>query len=428
MQWIDRQPEVRVKDSEYIRLLGYPPGWTLSDRAAELAEGARAWYAAHGNPWTVTRRVAGVEFLNGSIGIGSQQFRCAYLHDSFQQAQVRSVLVTAVSAGPELEAETQRLWREEKPDEYFFLEVFGSAVVEQLITEVGAQSCAWAERMQLAVLPHYSPGYQQWDIADQPDLLRLIEQATGAALPGELSVLSTGALRPKKSQLALFGLSRQLDLVRHLPDLVPCTRCSFSPCQYRRAPFVRHADSCSELPIQVNSTANANNVSPSPAPAQPVWTVNPKALARWADQRLSISFDPESTTQATFLLEGTTCSNLGKPLLFEYHVKLGASREGFPILEQKCVPSPSDTGLKSMCLYLTNEPAFTTALEEERPLLGQPLHHVLSWKRSTSGANCHCERASRDRMWGIVLETIYYDLVQRGTRLPQVSANTVGAL
>jgi hypothetical protein len=60
--------------------------------------------------------------------------------------------------GPEVEAEAQRLWREEKPDEYFFLEIFGSAVVEHLVTITGARLCAWAEGRHLAVLPHYSPG------------------------------------------------------------------------------------------------------------------------------------------------------------------------------------------------------------------------------------------------------------------------------
>ena len=61
------------------------------------------------------------------------------------QADAESAILVAVSAGGELEREAQQLWLEEKPDEYFFLEVYGSAVVEHLITMKGAELCAWAE-------------------------------------------------------------------------------------------------------------------------------------------------------------------------------------------------------------------------------------------------------------------------------------------
>ena len=39
---------------------------------------------------------------------------------------------------------------EEKPDEYFFLEIFGSAVVEHLVAGMGARLCGWAEARALA--------------------------------------------------------------------------------------------------------------------------------------------------------------------------------------------------------------------------------------------------------------------------------------
>ena len=35
----------------------------------------------------------------------------------------------------------------------------------------GARLCAWADAERVAVLPHYSPGYPDWDIDEQPRLL-----------------------------------------------------------------------------------------------------------------------------------------------------------------------------------------------------------------------------------------------------------------
>ena len=56
----------------------------------------------------------------------------------------------------------------------------------------------------MAVLPHYSPGYPEWDIAEQPRLLAA-DQPPRRALPVPLEVLDSGMLRPKKSLLAVFG-------------------------------------------------------------------------------------------------------------------------------------------------------------------------------------------------------------------------------
>src|SRR3990170_1769024 len=110
-------------------------------------------------------------------------------------AEAESAILVAVSAGPELERQSQKLWAEEKPDEYFFLEVYGSAVVEHLITMKGAELCAWADARGEAILPHYSPGYPEWDIAEQPRLLNLICRGGRQRLPGDLESLESGMLR-----------------------------------------------------------------------------------------------------------------------------------------------------------------------------------------------------------------------------------------
>jgi len=63
----DRSPAIEVQPTEYGRLLGYPPGWTLDGRAQELAAWAREWYARHGRPWTYARGVDDVRIDAGAI-------------------------------------------------------------------------------------------------------------------------------------------------------------------------------------------------------------------------------------------------------------------------------------------------------------------------------------------------------------------------
>ena len=103
----------------------------------------------------------------------------------------------------------------------------------------GARLCAWAESRQMAVLPHYSPGYPEWAIDEQPRLLELINRSRQPMPPVPVEVLESGMLRPKKSLLAVFGVTRHVERVQRLTDLVPCENCSFLPCQYRRSPYRR---------------------------------------------------------------------------------------------------------------------------------------------------------------------------------------------
>jgi hypothetical protein len=232
MEWSDAHPEVAVQDAEYQRLLGYPRGHVLDGRARELADWARQWYAGNGRPWVYAREAQSAQTDGASVEIEGVRFPSGVLRRRFEKAAVGSAVLAAVSAGPEIEHETQRLWLEDRPDEYYFLEVLGSAVVEQLIAITGERLCAWAELGEMAVLPHYSPGYPGWDIAEQSRLLGLLNAAGGLSF--KLEALESGALRPKKSLLAVFGLTRHTEGVRRLTEMVACGNCSLGACQLRR--------------------------------------------------------------------------------------------------------------------------------------------------------------------------------------------------
>jgi hypothetical protein len=400
----DTSPDVEVQAAEYIRLLGYPRGWTLEGRAEELGDWAREWYAQHGRPWTYARGVEGVRIDGDTVVVGGARFNSGRLKTTFAEAGADRAFLVAVSAGPELEEEAQARWRDGKPDEYFFLEVFGSAVVEHLVTTTGARLCAWADGERSAVLPHYSPGYPEWTIEEQPMLLDLLRAPRPAAVP--LDVFDTGMLRPKKSLLAVFGVTRHVERVRPLTELSPCESCSFAPCQYRRAPYRRVRRSApSEVPAA--GDAGANPLSPDAT-----YPVSVKALRRWSEERLTIEHRDDGSAAAVFRYDGTTCTNMGRPLQFNYHVTLGRREDGYPILEQSCAPAPGDVGYTAMCEYIRDREPLMAAIAAERPLHGRPLDDAVRWARPAGPAGCYCEADSRQHKWGLVLETIHYALTR----------------
>jgi hypothetical protein len=313
------------------------------------------------------------------------------------------VILVAVGAGIEAEEESRRRWHEEKPDEYFFLEMYASAVVEHLTTAAGARLCDWAERNGMAVLPHYSPGYPDWDVAEQPRLLELMKRTRNEHFPSPVEAFDSGMLQPKKTQLAVFGLTRHTERLQPLTRLVPCESCSFGPCQYRRAPYRR-----APRPTGEEVPSRVAILDPDAH-----YSVHRKALQRWADERLVLHDHPDGSLDAVFHYDGTTCNNMGRPIAFDYTVRLGPRAEGYPIREQRCAPSEGDTGHEYMCRYIEDPTALMSAIDTEKPLRGEPLNAVLSWRRAVNAAGCFCEAASREHKWGLVLETIHYALAQK---------------
>jgi len=403
LEHLDDRPVVNVSEAEYRRLLGYPAHHTTGARADELAGWTRGWYATHGRPWVYLREVE-LQVAREALVIDGMGFQSSRLHAHLREAGAERAMLVAVSAGQACEAHASQLWQEAKPDEYFFLEMFGSAVVEHLMATLSARICEIADHDHLMAVAHYSPGYTGWDIADQNRLHALISRGQTRPFPESLEVLSSGMLRPKKSLLAVVGLAPRNGLTPVSPQLVPCETCSFAPCQYRRMPY-RHA---------AVRPAGAPDTRPPVAAngREPTYSVNVRALRKWAKERVRLVPGERGTVEACFRFDGTTCSDQGRPLAFDYAVTLSGPADGYTILDSSCRPAAGDTGHTFMCAYLSDSDGLMRSLDREKPLLGRPLGEVLRWSRSPAAAGCHCNSDSRAHNWGLALEAIHFALVQ----------------
>lgn len=409
----DNRPDFGVQETEYKRLLGFPSQHSMEGRTSELADWTREWYAAHGRPWIYARPTDAFALADGRVSVNGADFSSKHLHDQFAAAEVHQAMLVAVSAGPECEARARELWQEGKPDEYFFMEMYGSAVVEHLITIANGRICGWADQNGLAALPHYSPGYSGWDVSDQVKLGELIRPQGGDSLPGELEVLSTGMLRPKKSLLAVVGLTRRLDRVRSHSTLIPCENCSLPGCQYRRKPYELATPQIEDVQrLQGRSLKPARDENPLALTREARYSLNARALRKWSQERLQLKPLPDGTIEAHFRYEGTTCANMGRPLEFDYHVQLGPATEGYPITDATCAPAPGDTGHTQQCEYLNDAVALMGSIANEKPLLGRPLNDVLTWERAVNPSGCFCSADRRAHKWGLVFEVLHYALVQ----------------
>jgi hypothetical protein len=409
METHDTQPEYHVQEAEYHRLLGWPAGHAPAERARELAAWARTWYAEHGRPWIYLRRVT-LETGSGALKLDGREFQSDRLRQHLLDHQAHSAVLVAVSAGAECEEHARRLWHEGKPDEYFFLEMFGSAVVEDLVARTSGRLCDLAGHQNLMAIPHYSPGYSGWDVAEQGKLFALIAEGMDRPFPGPIEVMTSGMLRPKKSLLAVFGLAPAgAPGTAVTPAATPCENCSFGPCSYRRAAY-RH----------INRAAReaAAPEAASPLTRSAAYSVNSRALKKWAAERVQVDLRADGTVTATFRFDGTTCSNLGEPLAFDYRVALSGPDDGYRILESSCTPAAGDEGYQSTCAYLQDADGLMQEIAREKPLLGRPLDDVLRWTRAAAPSGCHCTADSRAHKWGLALEAIHFALVQTRATQP----------
>ncbi len=412
---IDIQPDINVIESEYKRLLGYPSGYELEDRARELADWARQWFNENGKPWVYAVQLDRLDTSKENLRIGNIELSSKRLRNQFAEAETDSAMLAVVSAGKECEEKAHQLWLEGKPDEYFFLEVYGSAIVEHLVATTGFRFCDWAEKNNLMVLPHYSPGYPGWKVEDQEKILELIKQNKTHNLPGEIYLFESGMLKPKKSMLALFGITKNVSKARNLKDLIPCDSCSLANCQYRRVPY---KNPCRQIEDICKLQSGNNEPSSGKALSEPVLTqnakysVSQKALQKWSEERLQLNFLNDNSIEAKFRYEGTTCSNLGRKLEFDYQIKLSSQEEGYKITRLDCSPSNNDDGYKFMCEYLRNPKELINNIENEKPQFGKPLNEILNWERQFSPDGCYCRAESRNHKWGLAFEVLHYTLVQ----------------
>ena len=360
----------------FRRHMGLPACAELDERLEALFDQAKTWFLQHGEPWTEARQVSIQRIVGDLIHLeDQQQLRSALLAKGLANLEAHALIVVAVSAGKAVDAEISALWKRGHVDEAMFLNAYAIATVEHLRWQAGdllRKSLAAAET---TVLPHYSPGYDGWDLADQARLFRLfLGQDEASLLPLEL--LPSGGLVPSKATLAAFGITHRTDFDENLDEYWSC----------RVAP--------------------SSTVRPSSSYAFPE-----KALAKWSDKRLKVTAQPDNELLARFRFDGSTCTNMGVPLAFDYEVRLKREAAGrHRILSSSCEPAEEHTGYQSMCAYLDKPDRFMTQLQAHQPLVGQILSSSLTWQSPSSPAGCLCTRASQDHKWRIVLQTLHFAL------------------
>ena len=221
-----------IGPGEFNRVLGMPRRRVLAGDLASRATWARAWYAAHGRPYACLRRHAITRIERDEVHLaGGRRLLGRVLADRLRRDEAHALIAMAVSAGPEAGETAAGLWQSGRPDEGYFLDRLGVAVVEQLLRSVMRDRSPRSEGPGERMTPHCSPGCGGWELEHQAAVWGLLYQADDAP---PIRLLPSGALLPTHAVLAVAGVTRRQ--VRRSPQDV-CRRCDLVRCRLRRATY-----------------------------------------------------------------------------------------------------------------------------------------------------------------------------------------------
>jgi hypothetical protein len=144
---------------------------------------------------------------------------------------VEQVAVAVCTVGEALEGRVAELWQARELPLASMLDSVGSGAVESLAEFVNDLLCQQGLAAGLKVTNRISPGYGDWDVAEQHALFRLCSGA-----PAGVTLNDACFMTPGKSISLLAGAGAAARVDHYFSQ---CARCWMRDCAYRRTPAHR---------------------------------------------------------------------------------------------------------------------------------------------------------------------------------------------
>jgi len=219
-----------IDPDEVLRFQGYKKGVdvpTAEVRALlddALAEGARLMAPRAALRWMPVRR-RGPDTLE----VGGETLTIPRTGERW--GEVEHVAASVVTIGDALERRVAALWESRELPLASMLDSVGSGAVESLAEYVNDVLCQQGLAAGLAVTNRISPGYADWNVAEQHALFRLCPGA-----PVGVTLNEACFMTPGKSISLLVGAGRRARVDHYFSQ---CARCWMRDCAYRRTPARR---------------------------------------------------------------------------------------------------------------------------------------------------------------------------------------------
>lgn len=225
MQVVKLQPEIET--DELARLMGdrrrrgfsrslHAKVERVEGRFGELLE-PRFGYRV----FRIARSERGVVTLENGVRLRSARMARAV-------RDARDLVCFLATLGEDLDREIARLFEANRLSEGYIMDALGSVAVENMVEQFHRIVEERSELQGRAVTLRFSPGYCDWPVTDQAELLSLIDtERMGVEL------LESCLIQPRKSVSGVFGITPAGPSARAEP-YNPCRACPRTDCIARR--------------------------------------------------------------------------------------------------------------------------------------------------------------------------------------------------
>jgi hypothetical protein len=194
-------------DSDTIILrLGYPAGAKASPKIVRMVSAQIAAARKLMNPRAacVRRDITGI--TAGAVSFeGGVSFKSAVLAKALSQS--RSAFAFATTIGKALEDKVAAMMKGDSSPEGLILDTIGSEVAELLAEAVSAYALSTVKKEDMCITQRFSPGYCDWDVAEQTKLFKLIgPEAAGITLNASCQMI------PRKSVSGVIGIGTSAEI------------------------------------------------------------------------------------------------------------------------------------------------------------------------------------------------------------------------
>jgi hypothetical protein len=213
-----------LEKREILNLIGYRDAETISARVGSLVDDYLDNYHDFLAPSFRYEFRDIKKVTRGEARIGGVKLRSAVLARLLERSE--RVAVFALTIGGYLEELVAYLSEKGLVLQATVLDAVGSGAAETLAAEVQSEIARWADRRGLVISRRFSPGYCDWDVAQQGELFRLLGgNVTGISLQDSMLMV------PRKSISGVIGIG----LPDHgIEEYNPCTTCRKKDCPGRR--------------------------------------------------------------------------------------------------------------------------------------------------------------------------------------------------
>lgn len=226
--FIGKEYRVEINRAHYIRRLGYPKDYEVSEEIEASMKWAVQWYQKNGNPWLQIYELS-VCLKDEKLTLNNVETQAPKVYKRFKKYGVEKALLIASTAGSTVDEQTTKLWSSDYPDRAFFLDTYAASVAEAIVSFAVDYIDAWSLQKNMKALSRYSPGYPGWELKEQYLLMDIIENLAKEDIP--ITISDTALLAPLKSQLSLVGIPTGEE--NEKPIDLECLECNFVDCACR---------------------------------------------------------------------------------------------------------------------------------------------------------------------------------------------------